>query len=90
MHKGLSNIPGHPVISNCGTLTEKVSEFLDHQLKQLVKQGNLYINGTGLNIFRPKRNTKKNHNLDCNDKSLIYLLLCKTCDLLPIHFENII
>ena len=29
IHKRLSNIPGTPVISNCGTPAEKVSEFLD-------------------------------------------------------------
>ena len=28
IHKRLSNVPGKPVISNCGTPTEKVSEFL--------------------------------------------------------------
>ena len=32
IHKGLSNLPGRPLISNCGTPTEKVSEFPDHQL----------------------------------------------------------
>ena len=30
IHKDLSNVPARPVISNCGTPTEKVSEFLDH------------------------------------------------------------
>ena len=29
IHKRLSNVPGRPVISNCGTPTEKASEFLD-------------------------------------------------------------
>ena len=29
-HKRLFNVPGRPVISNCGTPTEKDSEFLDH------------------------------------------------------------
>ena len=47
IHKGLSNVPGRPVISNCGTPTEKVSEFLDHQLQPITKQGNLYIKDTG-------------------------------------------
>ena len=28
IHKCLENVPGRPVISNCGTPTEKVSEFL--------------------------------------------------------------
>ena len=32
IHKRLSNVPGRPVISNCGTPTEKVSEYLDHHL----------------------------------------------------------
>ena len=33
IHKRLFNVPGRPVISNCGTPTEKASEFLDHHLK---------------------------------------------------------
>ena len=32
---------------NCGTLTEKVSGFLDHQLQPIVKQGNSYIKDAG-------------------------------------------
>ena len=32
IHKSLYDVPGRPAISNCGTLTEKVSEFLDNQL----------------------------------------------------------
>ena len=31
-HRRLSNVPGKPVISNCRTPTEKVSEVLDFQL----------------------------------------------------------
>ena len=31
--KRLSDVPGRPVISNCGMPTEKVSEFLDYQLR---------------------------------------------------------
>ena len=46
-HKGLCNAPGRPVISNCGTPTEKVSEFLDHQLQSIMKQGNSYIKDAG-------------------------------------------
>ena len=34
--KGLSSVNGHPVISNCGTMTEHICEFLDHQLNPLV------------------------------------------------------
>ena len=47
IHKGLSNVPGRPVTSNFGTLIEKVSEFLDHQLQPTMKQGNSYIKDTG-------------------------------------------
>ena len=32
IHKRLHDIPGRPVILNCGIPTEKVSEFLDHHL----------------------------------------------------------
>ena len=32
IHNRLKNVPGHPVISNCGTPTEKVSEFPDYHL----------------------------------------------------------
>ena len=45
--QGLSNVPGRPVISNCGTPTEKISEFLDYQLQPIMKQGNSYIKDTG-------------------------------------------
>ena len=47
IHKALSNVPGRSVISNCGTPTEKVSKFLDHQLQPIMKQGNSYIKDTG-------------------------------------------
>ena len=33
IHKLLYNVPGRPVISNCGTPTEKPSEFFDFHLK---------------------------------------------------------
>ena len=36
IYKKLFNIPGRPVISNCGTPTEKVSEFLDYHLKAVM------------------------------------------------------
>ena len=47
IHKGLCKVPGRPVISNCGTPTEKVSEFLDHHLQPIMKQGESYIRDTG-------------------------------------------
>ena len=34
---------GRPVISNCGTTTEKVSEFLHNQLKPVMREGMSYI-----------------------------------------------
>ena len=36
IHERLSNVPGRPVISNCGTPTEKASEFLDYHLKAVM------------------------------------------------------
>ena len=36
IHKRLECVPGRPVISNCVTPTEKVSEFLDYHLKSTV------------------------------------------------------
>ena len=40
MPKRLAN---GPVISNCDTLTERASEFLDHDLKTVMQKGNSYI-----------------------------------------------
>ena len=37
IHKRLFTLPGHPVISNCGTPTEKASEFLDRHLKPVMQ-----------------------------------------------------
>ena len=36
-------MPGRPVISNCGTPTERVSEFLGHHLKPVMQNGLSYI-----------------------------------------------
>ena len=43
IHKNLENVPGRPVISNCGTPTEKVREFLDNQLKLVMQSSRSYI-----------------------------------------------
>ena len=51
----LSKIPGCPVISNCGMPTEKISEFLDHHLQPLMKQGESYIKDTGDFLEKLKR-----------------------------------
>ena len=36
IHKRLYHVPGIPAISNRGTPTEKVPEFLDHHLKPIM------------------------------------------------------
>ena len=45
--KHLKNVPGRPVISNCGTPTDKVSEFLEHHLKPVMQNGWSYIKDSG-------------------------------------------
>ena len=47
IHKRLENVRGRPVISNCGTLTEKVSEFLKYHLKPVTQKGCSYIKDSG-------------------------------------------
>ena len=46
IHKRLYDVPGRPVISNCGTTTEKVLEFLDHHLKPIMQEGWSHIKDT--------------------------------------------
>ena len=58
IHKRLSNVPGRPVISNCGTPTEKALEFLDNQLKEVMQNGWSYIKDS--NNFIKKIKHKKN------------------------------
>ena len=43
IHKGLSSVKGRPVISNSGTITEHISEYLDHHLNPLVSQSRSYV-----------------------------------------------
>ena len=43
IHKLLFNISGRPVISNCGTPTEKVLENLDFSLKPIMQNGWSYV-----------------------------------------------
>ena len=40
------DISGRPVISNCGTPTEKMSEFLYHHLQPVMKGGRSYVKDT--------------------------------------------
>ena len=46
IHKRLHNVPGRPVISNCGYYTENISSFLDYHLKPLGKNVESYIKDT--------------------------------------------
>ena len=46
IHKRLDNVPGLPVIYNCGTVTGKASEFLDHHLTPLMQSVELYDEDT--------------------------------------------
>ena len=43
IYKRLHDLPGRPVMSNCGKPTEKASEFLDNQLKEVMQNGWSYI-----------------------------------------------
>ena len=54
IHKRLDNVPSRPVISNCGTPTEKASEFLDHHLQPIMKSGVSYIKDTNDFLFKLK------------------------------------
>ena len=46
IHKRMYDIPGRPVISNCGFYTENISAFLDHQRKPIAMQVKSYIKDT--------------------------------------------
>ena len=46
IQKRMYNIPGRPLISNCGFYTENISAFLDHQLKLIAMQVKPYIKDT--------------------------------------------
>ena len=47
IYKRLSAVPGRPVISNNGTSTEKVCEYLDHILKPIMQGSWSYIKDSG-------------------------------------------
>ena len=46
IHKRLNNVPGRPVISNCGYYTENISVFLDFHLQPLAQAVKSYIKDT--------------------------------------------
>ena len=47
IHKRLSAVPGRPVIHNCGTPTEKVSEYLHYILKPIMPDSCSCIKDSG-------------------------------------------
>ena len=55
IHKRLSDVPVRPVISNCGTLTKKFSEYLDSELKSVMQERWSYIKDSG-NFIKKLRN----------------------------------
>ena len=46
IHKIQYNLPGRPVISNCGYYTENISSFLDFHLQPIAKKVESYIKDT--------------------------------------------
>ena len=54
IRKRLYNVPGRPVISNCGTPTKKASEFLDYHLKPIMQREKSYIKDSGDSINKIK------------------------------------
>ena len=46
VHKRLHDVPGRPVISNCGFYTENISSFLDFHLEPLAQNVKSYIKDT--------------------------------------------
>ena len=55
IHKRIFNVPGTPVISSCGTPTEKVSQFLDSQLQTIMRKVAFYIKDSVDFICKIKR-----------------------------------
>ena len=48
IHKRLHDVPGRPVISNCGFYTENISSFLDFHLQPLAQKVKSYIKDKSL------------------------------------------
>ena len=55
IHKRMFKVHGRPVISNCGTPTEKISEFLDSHLQPIMRKGLLCVKDSGDFISKIKR-----------------------------------
>ena len=78
IHKRLYDIPGKPVISNYGTPTEKVSEFLDRHLKPVMQEGESYIKDTDDFL-----NKIKNINAIPENAILVYTNVVGLCPSIP-------
>ena len=70
IHNILFDVPGRPGISNCGTPTVKVSEFLDYHLKT-IKQNSLSILHKRLSTFFRKDENCRKCTLNCHFLSLL-------------------
>ena len=83
IHKRLHNVPGRPVISNCGTLTEKASQFLDFHLKPIMQRGKSYIKYSGdfINKFKSFQNVPEGAILVTPDVVGLYLSIPQEADL---------
>ena len=46
IYKQLNNVPGRPVVSNCGYYMENISAFLDFHLQPLAQPVKSYIKDT--------------------------------------------
>ena len=45
-HNGLTDVVGRPVISNCGTATKHISDYLDFHLHPIVSKSKSYVKDT--------------------------------------------
>ena len=62
IHKRLSDVPGRTVISNYGMSTEKLSKFLDYQLKPVIQNGKSYIRDSGHFLEKIKNISTRSEN----------------------------
>ena len=70
IHKRLYNVPGRPVIANCGYYTENISSFLDFHLQPITKKVKSYIKDT---------NEKKIREKDTKSSALSQIYLATVC-----------
>ena len=55
IHKRLHDVPGQPVISNCGFYTENISSFYDYHLQPFAQRVKSYIKDTDLLLNKMKK-----------------------------------